>query len=168
MTRNILSEENEEQPIAVEAVQDRILADTRIEICSYYGVEDLTETKTIPADASYLGMTREALAHQLEQMASDLDGEYFQAGLLSASVKSFGTDIVKIRLEYYAKDMGGMYVMTQEDDFVNVMRLSDREIYAHTAIRLSGLPDEVQTRILGGKYYLDIVSVYDFLETYSS
>jgi hypothetical protein len=160
--------DEQEEPIAASASQDRILADTRIEICSYYGVEDLTETKTVPADASYLGMTRQALAHQLEQMTADLDGEYFQEGLLSASVESFQSDCVKIRFEYYAKDMGGMYVMTQEDDFINVMRLSDREIYAHTAIRLSALPQEVQTRVLSGKYYLDIVEVYDFLETYSS
>jgi hypothetical protein len=60
------------------------------------------------------------------------------------------------------------FLLVDDDNYVTVYSMPEREIYEYTDVILDVLPEDLQTEIQRGKYIKDEEELYNFLENYTS
>ncbi len=60
------------------------------------------------------------------------------------------------------------FLLVNEDNYVTVYQLPERELYEYTDLIMDVLPEDVRSEVEEGKYLKDEEELYNFLENYTS
>lgn len=116
----------------------------------------------------YIGMNRENFLETMEFYAAHPPLSEVERGFVGLEVLSFSREKVVVRMDYrYVQPSESFYLAVTDNEVV--VYLEDRStVYINTGISLEELPEQVQLQIMDMLFVPDEVTLYDFLETYSS
>lgn len=173
--------ETSESQMMIDALQEAWPEDTeaaesfeKISAATEYVLEETdvatgsTVETTWKIPEMYIGMDREQFVEAMRAYGENPPLAERERGFVSLEVRSFSEKRVVVEMFYeYVRPSKSFYLMAK-DNYV-VVYLEDREtIYLYTDILLTDLPDRLQQDIIQVMYVPDEVSLYDFLETYTS
>jgi len=145
-----------------------LTSDTEYVIIETDLVDDSSEEKTGHVPEHYIGMDREQFMEAMESYELSPPLEEQNKGFVGLEIKSFSSDKVVIRKNYFYMENPVHFYLTVQNNYVAVMREDLKTVYMNTDIVLTSLPERVQTEIMRNKYVENEKELYDFLETYSS
>ena len=145
-----------------------IKADTEY-VIELYNVrtKDVTELRTnIPSDL--LGMDRED-AEAYAKMYSEEPGlEELEDGFKIMELTAFSDERVVFRKTYEPWERNYKYALGIAGGNIVVYYLDGKTVYEYTDIYPNELPEELQIDIRKGQCLMDVHTLYEFLENYSS
>lgn len=148
--------------------ENRITNRTELIIESYNRKSGIRtdEKKNMPAQ--YIGLLREELVDYLLEYQKKPSIDDIQEGFEKYQVVSFSEEQIVIRKIYYPPNVAYKYYLVAENGCVTVYYIDKQTVFEYTNIVVDTLPSEIKSQIEKGKYIVDIDSLYDFLESYSS
>lgn len=129
--------------------------------------ESSTETVGHVPD-HYIGMDREQFMDAMENYELCPPLAEQNRGFVGLEIKSFSTEKVVIRKNYFLMENPEHFYLTVQDNYVVVMREDLMTVYMNTTILVTTLPERIQAEIMLNKYIDNEKELFDFLETYSS
>lgn len=116
----------------------------------------------------YIGMDRDKFVEAMESYEKNPPLTELNKGFVSVEVKSFSTQKVVVRKNYFFEETKQHFYLTVQDNMIVVMCEDLKTVYMNTSILLNTLPERIQAEIMLNKYIENEKELYDFLETYSS
>lgn len=138
-------------------------------VIEYYNRKDGTtkeETENMPSE--YIGMQRDELVRYLADYEVDPTIADIQQGFEKYQVLSFSDKQVVLRKIFYPPNVTYKYYLVEENGCVTAYYIDKKTVFEYTNIVVDTLPEDVKKQIKKGKYIVDVDSLYDFLENYSS
>lgn len=152
----------------VSANDDMITADT-----TYMILEKNMNTGNISKNLyqipdKYIGLTREQLLEQLEDLEANPPLTELERGFVSLELISFSPIQVEIQMNYQEMKSTGIFYIMVYDHKLLVMNEDKKTVFLATEIPVSALPAEVQQDVMRGLFIPNELELYDFLENYTS
>lgn len=138
-------------------------------VIEYYNRKDGTtqeEVENMPAE--YIGLQRDELVDYLAKYEEDPTIDDIQEGFEKYQVLSFSDEQVVLRKIFYPPSVTYKYYLVEENGCVTAYYIDKKTVFEYTNIVVDTLPDDIKKQVQKGKYIVDVDSLYDFLENYSS
>lgn len=147
--------------------EQRVTSDTRYIVEKYEeeSEELVKEERAVPA--SYAGLTRQELEHQLAVELATMSWEEEKAGLVKISLESFSAEKIVIRKVYNKSGEQG-FILKLEDGEVVVYRVDEDEPYEKTGLMEDSLSAEDKKLLKDGYAVQTEKELYSVLENFSS
>ena len=162
----------ESQPEAVEQVATEekqvLTSDTQYVIIEADLINGSSEETTCNIPEQYIGMNRDKFVETMQSYEQNPPLTELNKGFVSVEVKSFSTQKVVVRKNYFFEEDKQHFYLTVQNNVIVVMCEDLRTVYMNTSILLNTLPERIQTEIMLNKYIESEKELYDFLETFSS
>lgn len=154
------------QPVSVK--EDKITADTTYLILKKdMNTGDVSKILSeIPQN--YIGLNREQLLESLKDFESNPPLIELERGFISLELIAFSPKQVEIQMNYKEEKPTGVFYIMVYDNKLVVMLEDKKTIFLSTEIPITNLPSEVQQDVIRGLFIPNELSLYDFLENYTS
>lgn len=152
------------------ALEDKqvLTSDTQYVIIEADLIEGSSVETTWNIPEQYIGMNRDRFVEAMENYEQNPPLTELNKGFVSVEVKSFSSQKVVVRKNYFFSEAKQHFYLTTQNDVVVVMCEDLKTVYMNTTILMSELPERIQAEIMLNKYIESEKELYDFLETYSS
>ncbi len=157
-----------EESVAAAVSGETLCADTEYVLEETDVIRNTTVETSWNIPHKYIGMNRESFLEAMELYAAHPPLSEVERGFVGLEVLSFSREKVVVRMDYrYVQPSESFYLAVQANEVV--VYLEDKStIYINTGIPLEEFPEQIQLQIMDMLFVPDEVTLYDFLETYSS
>ena len=125
-----------------------------------------TNLTTIPENL--IGLNREQLLDKLADIEANPPLIELEKGFISLELVAFSPEQIEIQMNYKEVKPNGIYYIMVYDHKLMVMLEDKKTVFLATEIPVSVLPQEVQQDVTRGLFIPNELSLYDFLENYTS
>jgi len=169
LKRNEENMSNVGEAVMADASDEPIIkADTEYIVELYNSrTKELTEVKkNIPA--ALLGLDRKETIEYAKAYSEEPGLEELEDGFKNMQLVAFSEDRIVFRKTYEPWERNYKYAIGIADGCIAVYYLDRKTVYEYTDIYPDDLPEELQIAIRKGECLMDVHSLYEFLENYSS